>query len=188
MCKTIVNRINQFGQRIQGYEVFESRTGEILGMTEKDIVKAIKAGESIRGLVLDDLGKVVLDEAGFFQNNIIEKSTLTAMKAVNGEPVVNIFYTVIGVENGQYNLLNSRFGRMTVSKEKLVTMYELGVVQGGCKIDDKGELVLAEVFKTSAPVVKEEKQPVEPKKAEPKKPAVTKETAKDKKKDGENMA
>lgn len=165
MCKTVINRVNQFGQRIQGYEIFESKTGEIIGMTEKDIAKAIKAGDTIRGLTVDSLGKVILDKAGFFQTNIIEKSTLTAMKAVNGESVVNILYTVIGVGNEQYCLLNSRFGKMTVSKEKLVTMYELGVVQGGCKIDEKGELVLAEVFNTSAPVVNEGKQDAEPAKS-----------------------
>ena len=85
-------------------------------------------------------------------------------------------------------MLNSRFGRMTVSKEKLATLFEIGVVQGGCKINDKGELVLAEVFNTSAPVVKEEKQPTEPKKADVKKTAVVKETQKDKKKDGVNEA
>ena len=47
---------------------------------------------------------------------------------------------------------------------------------------------MAEVFNTSAPVVKEEKQPTEPKKADVKKTAVVKETQKDKKKDGVNEA
>lgn len=188
MCKTVINRVNQFSCRVQGFEVYESKTGEILGMTEKDIVKSIKSGEPIRGLTVNSEGKVVLDDKGFFQTDIIEKTTLTNMHPVNGESVANIFYTVIGVENGQYQLLNSRFGRMTVSKEKLVTMLELGIVQGGCKINDKGELVLAEVFNTSAPVVKEEKQTVEPNKAEVKKTAVVKETPKDKKKDGVNEA
>lgn len=188
MCKTVINRVNQFSCRVQGFEIYESRTGEVYGMTEKDIVKAIKSGELIRGLTLNSEGKVVLDEKGFFQTNIIEKTTLTNMKPINGDAVANIFYTVIGVEGGEYQLLNSRFGRMAVSKEKLATLFEIGVVQGGCKINDKGELVLAEMFNTSAPVVKEEKQPTEPKKADVKKTAVVKETQKDKKKDGVNEA
>ena len=53
MCKIVVNQVNQFGCRIQGYEVLDTSKGEILGMTEKDIRKSIEKGEPVYGLTLN---------------------------------------------------------------------------------------------------------------------------------------
>ena len=55
MCKIVVNQVNQFSCRIQGYELFETKTGEIIGMTEKDIVKAINADETILKKVIESV-------------------------------------------------------------------------------------------------------------------------------------
>ena len=119
MCKIVVNQVNQFSCRIQGYELFETKTGEIIGMTEKDIIKAINADETILGLTLDSENKVVLDSEQFFQNNIMVKTTLTSMHPFNEDCPVNILYVVIGLNGDKYILLNSRFGRSEVTKNKL---------------------------------------------------------------------
>lgn len=157
MCKVVINRVNQFNCRINGYEVYETSTGEVFGMTEKDITKVIKKGQKILGIELDAEGQVELDEKGFYQSNIMEKKTLTKMEPVKGDTPVNILYALIGVKNDKYILVNSRFGKSEVSKEKLLAYLEIGLVQGGCKLE-KGELKVAEVFNTSAPVAKTAKK------------------------------
>ena len=143
MCKTVINEVRQFSGRINGYEIYESKTGEIIGMTEKDIVKILKAGEKINGFVLDKEGKTVLDKEGFYQNNIMVKTTLTNMHPSNEDCPVNILYTVLGNKGDKYTLMNSRYGKSEVTKNKLVAMLEIGMIQGGAKLD-KGEVILAE--------------------------------------------
>lgn len=155
MCKVIVNVVNQFNCRINGYEVYETSTGEVFGMTEKDIIKAIKGGEKIFGVAVDKEGHLQLDKEGFYQNNIMVKKTLTKMEPLNGDTPANILYTLIGVKDNKYTVINSRFGKSVITKEKLLAFMEIGLVQGGCTVDKKGELKVAEVFNTSAPVVKE---------------------------------
>lgn len=158
MCKIVVNQVNQFSCRIQGYELFETKTGEIIGMTEKDIVKAINADETILGLTLDSENKVVLDSESFFQNNIMVKTTLTSMHPLNEDCPVNILYAVIGFNGDKYILLNSRFGRSEVTKNKLSAMLEIGLIQGGTRLQENGEIEIAEVLKPQATIKKEVKE------------------------------
>ncbi len=158
MCKIVVNQVNQFSCRIQGYELFETKTGEIIGMTEKDIVKAINADETILGLTLDSENKVVLDSESFFQNNIMVKTTLTSMHPLNEDCPVNILYTVIGLNGDKYILLNSRFGRSEVTKNKLSAMLEIGLIQGGARLQENGEIEIVEVLKPQATMKKEVKE------------------------------
>lgn len=155
MCEyVVVNRVNQFGCRISGYEVYSYSTQEILGLTEKTIVKMLNAGEKVYGLTLDADNKVVLDNENHFQNNIMEKKTISKMESVNGDVPVNTLYTLLSVKENGYEVMNSRYAKQVVTMEKLKTLLELGLVQSGCKMEN-GELKLAEVFKPSATVVKE---------------------------------
>lgn len=158
MCKIVVNQVNQFSCRIQGYELFETKTGEIIGMTEKDIVKAINADETILGLTLDSENKVVLDSESFFQNNIMVKTTLTSMHPLNEDCPVNILYAVIGFNGDKYILLNSRFGHSEVTKNKLSAMLEIGLIQGGARLQENGEIEIVEVLKPQATMKKEVKE------------------------------
>ena len=162
MCKIIINQVKQFGCRIQGYEVLDTLKGEILGMTETDIKKSIEKGELILGLKMNhDAEELVLDEEGFCQTDIMVKTTLKSMKPLNNEEAaVNVFFTLIGVKDskdGRYELMNSRFGRSEVSIDKLMTLLEMGLIQGGCKLDGNGNLKLAKVFEDS--IAKKESKP-----------------------------
>ena len=143
MCKIVVNEVRQFSGRINGYEVYETKSGEVFGMTEKDILKAIKGGEKISGLIPDKDGNLVLDKDGFFQTNIMVKTTISNMHPLNEETPVNILYTVIAGKGDKFTVINSRFGKSEINKNKLTAMLELGMVQGGAKLE-KGEVVLAE--------------------------------------------
>lgn len=154
MCKIVVNQVNQFGCRIQGYEVFDSAKGEIIGLTEKDIRKLIEKNESVYGLTLNrDTDELVLDEEGFCQKDIMVKTTLKNMKPLKDEEAAaNVFFTLIGVKDskdGRYELMNSRFGRSEVSIDKIMVLLGMGLIQGGCKLDGNGNLKLAKVFEDS---------------------------------------
>lgn len=169
MCQfsyVAINRVNQFGCRICGYELHCYETGEIIGMSESTIIKMLKAGGRVLGLALDESNKLILDEANHFQTNIMERKTLCKMEAVNGDVPVNTLYTLLSVKDDKYELMNSRYAKKVISKDELITYINLGLVQSGCKIEN-GELVVADVFKnnTSATVVKETVKP-EPAKEE----------------------
>lgn len=157
MCQfsyVAINRVNQFGCRISGYELLCYESGEIVGMTESTIIKMLKAGGKVSGLALDESSKLILDEEGHFQTNIMERKTISKMEAVNGDVPVNTLYTLLSVKDDKYELMNSRYARKVISKDELITYINLGLVQSGCKIEN-GELVVADVFKASATVVKE---------------------------------
>lgn len=163
MCQfnyVAINRVNQFGCRICGYELHCYETGEIIGMSESTIIKMLKAGGRVLGLALDESNKLILDEANHFQTNIMERKTLCKMEAINGDVPVNTLYTLLSVKDDKYELMNSRYARKVISKDELITYINLGLVQSGCKIEN-GELVVADVFKnnTSATVVKETVKP-----------------------------
>ena len=163
MCQynyVAINRVNQFGCRICGYELHCYETGEIIGMSESTIIKMLKAGGRVLGLALDESNKLILDEANHFQTNIMERKTLCKMEAVNGDVPVNTLYTLLSVKDDKYELMNSRYAKKVISKDELITYINLGLVQSGCKIEN-GELVVADVFKnnTSATVVKETVKP-----------------------------
>lgn len=169
MCQynyVAINRVNQFGCRICGYELHCYETGEIIGMSESTIIKMLKAGGRVLGLALDESNKLILDEANHFQTNIMERKTLCKMEAVNGDVPVNTLYTLLSVKDEKYELMNSRYAKKVISKDELITYINLGLIQSGCKIEN-GELVVADVFKnnTSATVVKETVKP-EPAKEE----------------------
>ncbi len=142
MCKVVVNEVCQFSGRINGYELYDMKSGEVIGMAEKDIIKALKAGEKIHGFILSKSGTLELDAKGFYQTNIMVKTTLTSMHPKVESPV-NILYTVVGKKGEQYTVINSRFGKSEVSKNKLSAMLEIGMIQGGCKLE-KNEIILAE--------------------------------------------
>ena len=135
MCKIVVNQVNQFSCRIQGYELFET----------------------ILGLTLDSENKVVLDSESFFQNNIMVKTTLTSMHPLNEDCPVNILYAVIGLNGDKYILLNSRFGHSEVTKNKLSAMLEIGLIQGGARLQENGEIEIVGALLPS-PTPKEEKK------------------------------
>lgn len=163
MCKIIVNQVRQFSGRINGYEVYESRTGEILGMTERDISKCLKTGEKVFGLAVKD-DKIVLDSENFFQNNIMVKTSLSAMHSLDENCPANILYTVVEVKAGRggaeptYILINSRFGKSEVSAERLKALLEIGLVQGGAILTAEGNIQTAEGVKSHvAKTVKGEK-------------------------------
>ena len=123
MCTKIVINKLYLGNRELGYELFSD--GEIIEMTEKQIVSEIKSGKDIRGLVIGESGKLELDAAGFGMRNLMEKRHIGNYKPmIEDGCMVNMFVTVIGskeTENGVvYEGITNRFKRMEIDEALLL--------------------------------------------------------------------
>ena len=139
MCTKIVINKLYLGNRELGYELFSD--GEIIEMTEKQIISEIKSGKDIRGLVIGESGKLELDVAGFGMRNLMEKRHIGNYKPmVEHGCMVNMFLTVIGskeTENGVvYEGITNRFKRVDLDEALLVTYYNMGIINGGVILKD----------------------------------------------------
>ncbi len=143
MCTKIVINKLYLGNRELGYELFSD--GEIVEMTEKQIISEIKNGKDIRGLVIGDSGKLELDVAGFGMRNLMEKRHIGNYKPmIEDGGMVNMFVTVIGskeTENGVvYEGITNRFKRVDLDEALLVTYYNMGIINGGVILREDGTL------------------------------------------------
>ena len=76
MCTFLVNG-NYLGQRLVGYDCYDSKTKGFTGMSEKQIVDKLKRGERVYGFALvteQEEEKLVLDVDGFNMCNLQLKS------------------------------------------------------------------------------------------------------------------
>lgn len=143
MCTKIVINKLYLGNRELGYELFSD--GEIVEMTEKQIISEIKNGKDIRGLVIGESGKLELDVAGFGMRNLMEKRHIGNYKPmIEDGCMVNIFITVIGskeTENGVvYEGISTRFKKVELDENLLVTWYNMSIINGGVVLSDDGTL------------------------------------------------
>ena len=146
MCKYLVNS-ETLGNRLTGYMLYESKTKEFIGMTEKAIITALKNGEALNGFRLNG-EELELDTEGFKQVNLLARSGINTYTAVvESDCPVNNFYTVVKVtkDNNKtvYEVISSRHGRMDITEEKLKIYLEMGIIQGGAWIDSKGKINIA---------------------------------------------
>lgn len=150
MCRTLVVT-NQLvlGNRLLGYETYSLPKGEILEFTEKQLKDLIRLGrDHVYGMkISEEVGELVLDEEGFFIKNMMKKSHINTFVPLKEEDTfANIFYSVIGVRdnkgNKEYNIISSRYERIWITEEKLKTMYEMGVISAGVKVEN-GKITVA---------------------------------------------
>lgn len=139
MCKVVINKLN-LGARELGYELFDGK--QIIEMTGSQIVKAIKSGEDIRGMVVNEKDELELDRDGFFTRNLMVKSHINNFKPLMEDETVmmNLFYIILGskaTESGAvvYPAITTRFAREELTEEKLKALYDLGAVSAGVKIE-----------------------------------------------------
>lgn len=138
MCKMyVVNQLN-LGNRKLGYELFNGK--EIVEMTEKMLKDSIVSGKEVYGMcVVND--ELVLDKENFFMRNMMIHSHIGNYTAMVEDDtcIAKVFYLVIGshTEAGKtvYDVVSSRFERCSINEEKLQAWYELGVINGGVKIE-----------------------------------------------------
>ena len=151
MCMYLTNG-NFLGQRLIGYDCFDSKSKVFIGMSEKQIIDKLKRGERVYGFVLgnvDEKETLVLDADGFNMKNLQLKSGVNNLSWLNEncECDMNIALVVVGVKNDNgkksYETVNARHARVEYDENKLKMLIEIGVPVAGVKLE-KNKLVLCD--------------------------------------------
>ena len=149
MCMYLTNG-NFLGQRLIGYDCFDSKSKGFIGMSEKQIIDKLKRGERVYGFVLgnaDEKDKLILDTDGFNMTNLQLKSGVNNLSWLNenSDCDMNIALVVVAVfvENGKrvYETVNARHARVEYDENKLKMMIEIGVPVAGVKLDKNRVMV-----------------------------------------------
>ena len=154
MCMYLVDAM-YLGNRLIGYEVYESKSMGFMGMTEKQILDKLSRNEKVYGFRIKndvEVAKEVLelDEEGFNMKNLQVKSgvnTLAWLKE-NEYNDINIGLIVVKIINEKnkkpvYEIVNARHARVTYEESKLKMLIELGAMVAGVKLE-KNKLVACE--------------------------------------------
>ena len=151
MCMYLTNG-NYLGQRLVGYDCFDSKSKGFIGMSEKQIIDKLKRGERVYGFTLvteNEEEKLVLDVDGFNMTNLQLKSGVSNLSWLNenSDCDMNIALIVVAVfiENGKriYETVNARHARMEYDESKLKMLMEIGIPVAGVK-RDKNKLSVCE--------------------------------------------
>ena len=154
MCMYLVDAM-YLGNRLIGYEVYESKSMGFMGMTEKQILDKLSRNEKVYGFrIKNDVEAVKevleLDEEGFNMENLQVKSgvnTLAWLKE-NENNDINIGLIVVKVINEKnkkpvYETVNARHARVIYEESKLKMLIELGTMVAGVKLE-KNKIVPCE--------------------------------------------
>lgn len=170
MCKmnVVINKL-VLGNRELGYELWSGK--EVIEMTSNQIKKLIKEGKKVCGLCIGEDGELQLDKEGFFTRDIMLHSHINSYKNLNEDGMTNLLYVCIGKQEvaGKvvYNCISSRFEQAQFTEADMKAYLKIGIVSGGAKLDEKGEIVLASLRYESntkddtAKTVEESAKPVE---------------------------
>ena len=150
MCMYLSNG-NYLGQRLIGYEFYDSKSKGFVGMTEKQIISKLKSNEKVYGFVLgEEDGKEVLllDKENFNMSNLQLKTGVNSLSWLNEDSCtdMNIGLIVVSVSGDKkrvYETVNGRHGRVEYSEDKLKMMMEIGVPVAGVKLE-KNKLIICE--------------------------------------------
>ena len=150
MCMYLTNG-NFLGQRLIGYEFYDSKSKGFVGMTEKQVISKLKNNEKVYGFVLgteDEKEVLKLDAENFNMSNLQLKTGVNSLSWMNEEDVsdMNMELIVVAVSGDKkkvYETVNARHARVTYSESKLKMLIEIGVPVAGVKLE-KNKLVVCE--------------------------------------------
>ena len=139
MCMYLTNG-NFLGQRLIGYEFYDSKSKGFVGMTEK-----------VYGFILgEEDGKEVLklDVEGFNMGNLQLKTGVNSLSWMNEDSGSDMNMELIivaasGDKKKVYETVNARHARMEYTEDKLKMMLEIGVPVAGVRLE-KNKLVACE--------------------------------------------
>lgn len=148
MCMYLTNG-NFLGQRLIGYDCYDSKSKGFIGMTEKQLIDKLKKGERVYGFTLgteDEKEKLVLDADGFGMRNLQLKTGVNNLSWMNEDEGsdMNMALVVVAVRGDKnkkvYETVNARHARVEYEEAKLRMMMEIGVPVAGIKLE-KNKLV-----------------------------------------------
>lgn len=127
---------NTLGNRLIGYELYDSESKGFIGMSEKQIKDGIKKGMNIKGFIIDDNGKLVLDEKGMNYTNLQMKSGVNKLSWMNDNFTSEISKAliIVGKKNisGKvvYETVNAMHARVDYDKLKIQALMQVIDVYG----------------------------------------------------------
>lgn len=150
MCMYLSNG-NFLGQRLIGYDFYDSKSKGFIGLTEKQVMTKLKNNEKIYGFVIgEEDGKEVLklDVQGFNMSNLQLKTGVNNLSWLNEDSGsdMNMELIVVAVSGDKkkvFETVNARHARVEYSEDKLKMMMELGVPVAGVRLE-KNKLVICE--------------------------------------------
>ena len=150
MCMYLTNG-NFLGQRLIGYEFYDSKSKGFVGMTEKQVITKLKNNEKVYGFILgEEDGKEVLklDVEGFNMGNLQLKTGVNSLSWLNEDSGSDMNMELIvvaasGDKKKVYETVNARHARMEYTEDKLKMMLEIGVPVAGVRLE-KNKLVACE--------------------------------------------
>ena len=161
MCMYLVDGM-YLGNRLIGYEAYETKSKGFVGMTEKQIINKLKTGERVYGFVLgkeEDKDTLLLDTDNFNMTNLQIKSGVNTLSWADEDNTSDmntalIVVSVSGDKKKVYETVNARHARVKYSEDKLKMMMELGIPIAGVKLE-KNKLVICEGVEISGEEVTE---------------------------------
>lgn len=150
MCMYLTNG-NFLGQRLIGYDFYDSKSKGFVGMTEKQVITKLKNNEKVYGFVLgteDEKEILKLDTEGFNMSNLQLKTGVNSLSWLNEDNGSDmnmelIVVAVSGDKNKVYETVSARHARVSYEESKLRMMLELGVPVAGVKLE-KNKLVVCQ--------------------------------------------
>ena len=150
MCMYLTNG-NFLGQRLIGYEFYDSKSKGFVGMTEKQVITKLKNNEKVYGFILgEEDGKEVLllDKENFNMGNLQLKTGVNSLSWMNEDSGSDMNMELIvvaasGDKKKVYETVNARHARMEYTEDKLKMMLEIGVPVAGVRLE-KNKLVACE--------------------------------------------
>lgn len=150
MCMYLTNG-NFLGQRLIGYEFYDSKSKGFVGMTEKQVITKLKNNEKVYGFIPgEEDGKEVLllDKENFNMGNLQLKTGVNSLSWMNEDSGSDMNMELIvvaasGDKKKVYETVNARHARMEYTEDKLKMMLELNVPVAGVRLE-KNKLVACE--------------------------------------------
>ena len=150
MCMYLANG-NFLGQRLIGYDFYDSKSKGFIGLTEKQVITKLKNSEKVYGFVLgteDEKEVLKLDVDGFNMSNLQLKTGVNNLSWLNEDSGsdMNMELIVVAVSGDKkkvYSTVNARHARVEYSEDKLKKMMELGVPVACVRLE-KNKLVICE--------------------------------------------
>lgn len=152
MCMYLTNA-NYLGQRLIGYDFYDSNSKGFIGFSEKQVVDKLNHGDRVYGFRLKkdgESGKEMpeLDMEGFNMTNLQVRSGVNSLSWLsetdnNDMNIGLIVVSVSGDKKKVYETVNARHARVEYTEEKLKMLLELGAMVAGVRLE-KNKLVPCE--------------------------------------------
>ena len=153
MCMYLTNA-NFLGQRLIGFDFYDSKSKGFIGFSEKQVMDKIKYSDRMYGFVLEkdaEGNETLQTDSEFNMTNLQVKSGVNNLSWYKeSDSDMNIGLIVVSVSGDRkkvYETVNARHARVEYEESKLAMMMELGIPVAGVRLE-KNRIVVCEGVET----------------------------------------